>query len=36
MTGDRDLLLQLIVHDYERRRRTPWGRFLLFLLRKTT
>jgi len=36
MSGDRDLLLQLLWHDYERRRRMPWGRFLLWLLRKTT
>jgi len=36
MTGHRDLLLQLLVHDYDRRRRTPWGRFLLWLLRTTT
>lgn len=25
-----------VVADYDRRRRTRWGRFLLWLLRKTT
>ena len=32
----RDEALRKIVADYERRRRTRWGRFLLWLLRKTT
>jgi len=34
--SDGDLLLQLALHDYDRRRSTHWGRFLLWLLRKTT
>lgn len=29
-------VLQEIVSDYDRRRATRWGRFLLWLLRKTT
>jgi len=29
-------ILQLIVDDYDRRREGWWGRFLLWLLRKTT
>ena len=29
-------LLQLIVNDYDRRREHWWGRFLLWLLKKTT
>jgi Na+/melibiose symporter-like transporter len=27
---------QAVIADYDRRRRTRWGRFLLWLLRKTT
>jgi hypothetical protein len=32
----KDAVLQQIVDDYDRRRSTRWGRFLLWLLRKTT
>jgi hypothetical protein len=31
-----DRLLEKVVADYDRRRATRWGRFLLWLLRKTT
>jgi hypothetical protein len=34
-SAERDLL-EKVVADYERRRRNPWGRFLLWLLRHTT
>jgi hypothetical protein len=33
---DRDEVLKKIVADYDRRKSKPWGRFLLWLLRKTT
>jgi hypothetical protein len=29
-------VLRKIIDDYDRRRAKPWGRFLLWLLRKTT
>jgi hypothetical protein len=32
----KDAVLRQIVDDYDRRRATRWGRFLLWLLRKTT
>jgi hypothetical protein len=32
----KDALLKQLVDDYDRRRSTRWGRFLLWLLRKTT
>lgn len=32
----RSILLDKLEHDYRRRRSTYWGRFLLWLLRKTT
>lgn len=33
---DRDEILARVVADYDRRMSTRWGRFLLWLLRKTT
>jgi hypothetical protein len=33
---DAELILTLALADYDRRRATRWGRFLLWLLRKTT
>jgi len=32
----RSVMLDRLQADYSRRRSTPWGRFLLWLLRKTT
>jgi hypothetical protein len=29
-------IVDLMQADYDRRRENPWGRFLLWLLRKTT
>jgi hypothetical protein len=35
LTPEREIL-HLVVEDYDRRREHWWGRFLLWLLRKTT
>jgi len=32
----REEILRLVVEDYDRRMESRWGRFLLWLLRKTT
>ena len=34
--SEREEILRQIVEDYDRRRAHWWGRFLLWLLRKTT
>jgi hypothetical protein len=34
--ADPELILSLALADYDRRRATRWGRFLLWLLRRTT
>jgi hypothetical protein len=34
--SDQREIIRQIVEDYDRRRETRWGRFLLWLLRKTT
>lgn len=34
--SDHNKMVDDILSDYDRRRATPWGRFLLWLLRNTT
>jgi Na+/melibiose symporter-like transporter len=36
MSTETEDILAKILADYDRRRATRWGRFLLWLLRKTT